>query len=77
MKNENAIPVFTGTFYLVVYIFIINFFPESGVQMIMFAFSQFIVIWMAIYILKHGKPSGRKFDEYFYDDERWKRNSGD
>lgn len=69
MKNEIILPVLTGTLYLAVFIFILNFFQESGVHMIMFAFSPFMVIWMAVYILKQGKPSGRTFEEYFYDEE--------
>ncbi len=77
MKNENILPVFTGTLYLAVYVITINFFPESGIHMIMFAISPFIVIWMVIYILKNGKPSERTFDEYFYDEEKGKRNIAD
>lgn len=28
----------------------------------------FVLVWMVVRILKDGQPSGRDFDEYFYDD---------
>lgn len=31
-------------------------------------FLPFVVIWMTICILKYGKPQGRTFDDYLYDD---------
>lgn len=34
----------------------------------MFLFSPFLVIFMAYYILRYGKPSSHTFDDRFYDD---------
>jgi hypothetical protein len=46
--------------------------PYIGVPPIaiygMFLASPFLLIWMVYVILKYGKPSGRSFDERFYDD---------
>jgi hypothetical protein len=35
---------------------------------LMFFISPFLVGYMAYVILKYGKPSGKTFDEQFYDD---------
>ena len=40
----------------------------------LFFFSPFLVIYMAITILKNGKPSGHTFNEKFYDDHDYWRN---
>lgn len=43
----------------------------------MYILSPLVVLWMAYRILKDGAPSGRSFDEYFYDDIDYKRNKSD
>ena len=40
----------------------------------MFAFSPFVVLYMAYVILKNGKPSPYTFEEKFYDDFDYFRN---
>jgi Co/Zn/Cd efflux system component len=35
--------------------------------------SSVLLLWMVYKILKDGVPSGRKFDEYFYDDWDYRR----
>lgn len=42
---------------------------------ILFMISPIAVLWMAYKILKDGVPSGRTFDDYFYDDLDYKRNN--
>lgn len=34
------------------------------------------MIWMVVCILKNGKPSGYTFEQRFYDDVDFKRNTG-
>ena len=40
----------------------------------MFIIAPFLLIFMVYTILKHGEPSGKTFDEQFYDDWDYKRN---
>lgn len=40
----------------------------------LFMISPIPVLWMVYKILKDGVPSGRTFDEYFYDDLDYTRN---
>lgn len=39
----------------------------------MWAISPILVIWMVYRVLKDGKPSGRTFDDYWYDDAELQR----
>lgn len=50
--------------------------PED-IIIILFIISPIAVIWMAYRILKDGTPSSRTFDEYFYEDLDYKRNTLD
>jgi hypothetical protein len=36
--------------------------------MAMFLLSPILVLWLVYIVLRYGEPSGRTFDEYFYDD---------
>ncbi len=68
MKNLR-IPVILATIYVLVY----SISPDLGfpVELIvlMFTFSPIVVIWLAIYILRHGKESEKKWDDgHWYDD---------
>ncbi|ULQ54766.1 hypothetical protein [Flavihumibacter fluvii] len=40
----------------------------------LFLLSPILVIYMAVVILKNGKPSGYSFNERFYDDWDYTRN---
>lgn len=39
-----------------------------GIVTFMFLLSPVLVLWLVYSVLRYGKPSGRTFDEYFYDD---------
>jgi hypothetical protein len=41
----------------------------------MFILSPFVVIYMAYVILKYGKPSKHTFEERFYEDHDYERNT--
>lgn len=56
------------TAYLLVYAAIAIFGNNAGLALALFIFSPILVLWMVYTVLKYGKPSGRTFDEYFYDD---------
>lgn len=61
-------PVAVATCYLILYTIL----HQIGVNMVillpMFSFSQFIVIWMVNQVIRKGTPSGKTFDEQFYED---------
>jgi len=63
-------PVFATSFvtlYLVIYTVLFHTDTSLAVLTPMFAASPFLVIWMAITIMKHGKYSGRELN----DNEEW------
>ena len=41
----------------------------------MYFFAPVAVVWMVIKVLQNGIPSERNFDEYFYEDWDYKRNT--
>jgi hypothetical protein len=51
------------TLYLVIYTILFQTGASSAVLTGMFAASPFLVIWMAITIMKYGKYSGRELEE--------------
>ncbi|MBU1820805.1 MAG: hypothetical protein KKG00_04730 [Bacteroidetes bacterium] len=63
-------PTFAGIFstlYLVLFVLVIVL-GYGDIAMVMFLFSPILVLWLVYTVLRYGKPSGRTFDEYFYDD---------
>lgn len=62
------------TLFAIVYQFTPAIDLSGNTTIVMFCIAPFLVIWMAYNILKHGKPSNRNFDDYFYDDWNYKRN---
>lgn len=69
-------PVFFVTAFLFVYT-AFAYFSLDAVVVMMFSISPFLVVWMVYRVLKYGKPSGRTFSEYFYDDMHYRRVPGD
>ncbi|MEP7108710.1 MAG: hypothetical protein ABI760_12025, partial [Ferruginibacter sp.] len=66
-------------FIVSAYAFFYQFTPYIGFSditiMAMFTISPVLVCWMAYKILKNGNPSQRSFEEYFYEDSNYKRNT--
>lgn len=65
---QNA--TFAGLFstaYLFIFVLLVAL-GYGDMAMIMFLLSPLLIIWLVYTVLHHGKPSGRTFDEYFYDD---------
>ncbi len=60
-------PVIFVTAFLAVYV-VLSYFSFAGIVSTMFVISPFLIVWMVYRVLKYGKPSGRTFSEYFYDD---------
>jgi hypothetical protein len=63
-------PAFATTFvtvYLIIYTVLFHTGAPEAVITAMFAASPFLVIWMAITIMRFGKYSGRELD----DNEEW------
>lgn len=60
-------PVLSSTIYILLMVFS----PLMGNLKITFVLAfglPFILVWLAVRVLKDGSPSGRNFEEYFYDD---------
>lgn len=72
MKNIQ-IPILLTTFYLVLYVACLELLGAGSISLILFGFSPVILIWMVIRVLKDGVPSGKKFDDHFYDDHNYTR----
>jgi Flp pilus assembly protein TadB len=60
-------PIMLVTAFLVAYV-VLSYFSFEILVSAMFLISPFLVIWMVYRVLRYGKPSGRTFSEYFYDD---------
>ena len=62
-----------------IYAFLYQFTPYAGFSdqaiILLFLLSPIPVLWMAYKILKNGTPSQRTFDEYFYEDTDYRRNT--
>jgi len=62
-------PIAITTLLLIVY----NIMPFVGVPFAIIFFTMLLLtgltIWMVIKILKDGKPSGRTFEDHWYDDQ--------
>ena len=69
MKPVTPIIIFS-TLYLLVYTIMSNF-QSVPHQLIvaMFTFSPFLVIYMAVKILRDGEPTELTFEESFYEDK--------
>ena len=48
--------------------------PDNAI-IAMYIIAPLLVLWMVYKILKDGTPSDKTFDEYFYEDYEYKRNS--
>jgi Flp pilus assembly protein TadB len=60
-------PIVLVTAFLLVYV-LLAYYSLEYIVAAMFILSPFLVIWMVYRVLRNGKPSGRTFSEYFYDD---------
>jgi hypothetical protein len=67
------LPISFVTIFLVVYTILAYTSGYGSAVMLMFVLSPFLVIWMVYRVLRDGKPSGRAFNDYFYDDVDYKR----
>jgi len=67
-------PVILATGYMIIY----NLLPFWGYSddliIALFIFSPFVLVWLAITILKKGEPSNKEWDEFFYEDFSYRRN---
>ena len=70
LRNPDFATAFV-TVYLVIYTILFHTGASENVLTVLFAISPFLVIWMAITILKHGKYTGAPLadeDEWGYQD---------
>jgi hypothetical protein len=44
-------------------------FGELKITFIFFLGLPFVLVWLAVRILRDGTPSGKSFEEHFYDDK--------
>ena len=72
--NKIRFPIITVSLFMLIY----NALPFFGASkdwiIALFIISPFPVIWMVYRILKDGSPSGKTWDEYFYEDHAYRRN---
>jgi hypothetical protein len=66
LQNANFAGLF-ATFYLFAFVMVIAL-GYGDLAMTMFLLSPVLMVWLVYTVLRYGKPSGRTFDEYFYDD---------
>ena len=73
--KKPAVVIALATFFMVIY----NLSPYLGIPdefiIAMFIVSPIVLVYMAYVIMKFGKPSKHTFDEKFYDDVDYYRNS--
>lgn len=77
LKNPNFAATLT-TLYLLVYTIVTVNAWAPDTSLLMFLFSPVLVLWLVYTVLKYGEPSGRTFEEYFYDDvnirtDKWRK----
>jgi hypothetical protein len=65
-------PVMFVSIFLAIYV-VLAYLSFERIVSLMFVVSPFLIIWMVFRVLKDGKPSGRTFSEYFYDDVDYRR----
>ena len=70
-------PVSLVSIYLLVYATLALFGQHPNWVLLMFLFSPALVIWMVYSVLRNGKPSGKTFDEHFYEDRDLRRSPVD
>lgn len=63
MFRNPAFATTFGSLYLVIYTVLFHTGTSSIILTLMFAASPFLVIWMAVTIMKYGKFSGRELGE--------------
>jgi hypothetical protein len=72
--NKLRFPIIAVTLFMLIY----NTLPFLGTGdnwiIALFIISPFPVIWMAYRILKDGTPSGKTWDDHFYEDHAYRRN---
>lgn len=61
-------PIFFVTLYLMIYTVLHHAGASLNILLPMFSISPILVIWMVYKVLKNGTPSGKTFDDQFYDD---------
>lgn len=69
------LPIFVTTAYLFFYVITPHLGIPYQITALMFAFSPFMVVWTVIRVLKDGKESEKKFEDYFYEDSEIRRNN--
>lgn len=60
--------VIIATLTLVLYLVSVTIQMPYSLIYLLFLLTSVFTIWMAISILKNGKPSGKSFDDQWYDD---------
>jgi len=73
MKNI-TFPVLSTSFLLLIFTVLCFFEANIDIIIAIFLLSPFVIIWMVYKVLKSGIPSGKTWDEYFYEDFDYRRN---
>ncbi len=66
LKNPTFAAIFS-TAYLIIFTVLVAL-GRSDAGAALFILSPLLVIWFVYIVLRYGEPSGRTFDEYYYDD---------
>lgn len=70
--NELKNPILSSTIYVLLMV-LSPLLGNLKITMILVLGLPFVMVWLVVRILKTGKPSGRNFEEYFYDDREMVR----
>lgn len=71
MLHKDILSVLGVTFYLFVYILLLQFERTVGYAIVMLLFSPLLICWMVYTVIKYGKYNGRQVneDEFGYQDK--------
>jgi len=68
-------PVYFTTLFLMIYAMLPPLGTPFFIVFIFFVLMNFFLFWMVYKILKDGVPSGKKFEDHWYDDVNLPRNN--
>ena len=74
MKYVKFPVIFTSSF-LMVYAMLPPLGAPFFIVYIFFILMNVFLFWMVYRVLRDGKPSGKKFEDYWYDDVDMRRNN--
>lgn len=69
-----ALPLLSTSLLLLLFTVLCFFEANIDIIIAIFLLSPFVIIWMVCKVLQSGTPSGKTWDEYFYEDFDYRKN---